>query len=298
MFLWKFDFFPFCFPEMQNGSTHIAREQTSPLDKNSKVSFFLSYSANCRSIYWYIGLRFQVGHKHSPLFSAVFAGDEKTVEHLLTAGADRNIKDSKVQYNTIQKWSSIVRLITDNFIAYFQHGNTPLHEAAWRGYSRCVKTLCTLPKVVPTGKESAKKSKQIKCAIESTQNVLHSTLLSVRNAGGFSALHLAAQNGHNQSCREILLAGVDPDVQNNVSESFMAAIGFIFSHFISLSFSYSMATHHCIQLAVMVMLAQQEFCCRQNAIHCVSIWMATQRCISRAQWDGENWRDFWLKRPV
>lgn len=92
-----------------------------------------------------------------------------------------------------------------------------MHEAAWRGYSRCVKALCTLPKVGATAKEAARKSKQIKCAIESTQNVLHSTLLSVRNAGGFSALHLAAQNGHNQSCREILLAGVDPDVQNNVS---------------------------------------------------------------------------------
>lgn len=101
---------------------------------------------------------------------------------------------------------------------FFQHGNTPLHEAAWRGYSRCVKALCTLPKVGPNGRDAAKKSKQIKCVIESTQNVLHSTLLSVRNAGGFSALHLAAQNGHNQSCREILLAGVDPDVQNNVSD--------------------------------------------------------------------------------
>lgn len=93
-----------------------------------------------------------------------------------------------------------------------------MHEAAWRGYSRCVKALCTLPKVGPAGREAAKKSKEIKCVIESTQNVLHSTLLSVRNAGGFSALHLAAQNGHNQSCREILLAGVDPDVQNNVSD--------------------------------------------------------------------------------
>lgn len=81
-----------------------------------------------------------------------------------------------------------------------------------------MKALCTLPKVGPNGKDAAKKSKQIKCVIESTQNVLHSTLLSVRNAGGFSALHLAAQNGHNQSCREMLLAGVDPDVQNNVSD--------------------------------------------------------------------------------
>lgn len=87
-----------------------------------------------------------------------------------------------------------------------------------------MKALCTLPRVGPAGKEAAKKSKQIKCVIESTQNVLHSTLLSVRNAGGFSALHLAAQNGHNQSCREILLAGVDPDVQNNVSDDRLSPI--------------------------------------------------------------------------
>lgn len=43
------------------------------------------------------------------------------------------------------------------------------------------------------------------------------TYLNTSNAGGFSPLHLAAQNGHNQSCREILLAGANPDVKNNVS---------------------------------------------------------------------------------
>lgn len=53
-------------------------------------------------------------------------------------------------------------------------------------------------------------------AIQETKGVLHSALLSTRNYGGFSALHLASQNGHNQSCREILLAGADPNVQNNV----------------------------------------------------------------------------------
>lgn len=40
--------------------------------------------------------------------------------------------------------------------------------------------------------------------------------LNTPNAGGFSPLHLAAQNGHNQSCREILLAGANSDVKNNV----------------------------------------------------------------------------------
>lgn len=146
-----------------------------------------------------------------------------------------------------------------------------MHEAAWRGYSRCVKALCTLPRVGSAGKEAAKKSKQIKCVIESTQNVLHSTLLSVRNAGGFSALHLAAQNGHNQSCREILLAGVDPDVQNNVSDDLPSPI--LPSRLIpiktSFSISRSMAIPHCTRPAVMGMRALQEFCCQQNVIRCV-----------------------------
>lgn len=103
-----------------------------------------------------------------------------------------------------------------------------MHEAAWRGYSRCVKNLCALPKpapvtIAPTNKET-NKSKQTKAALQNTQGALHSALLSTRNAGGFSALHLAAQNGHNQSCREILLAGANPDVQNNVSYAYHAAI--------------------------------------------------------------------------
>ena len=34
---------------------------------------------------------------------------------------------------------------------------------------------------------------------------------------GFSALHLAAQNGHNQSARVLLYAGASPDHRNNVS---------------------------------------------------------------------------------
>lgn len=107
-----------------------------------------------------------------------------------------------------------------------QHGNTPLHEASWKGYSRCVKLLCALPKTKPssggTGKSGLsldllKDATKIKHALHDTKGALHSALLGTRNFGGFSALHLAAQNGHNQSCREILLAGADPDVQNNVS---------------------------------------------------------------------------------
>ncbi|GAB0097995.1 Ankyrin repeat [Sergentomyia squamirostris] len=123
------------------------------------------------------------------LHEASCVGDEKALEALLATGADRNVKDTR-------------------------HGNTALHEAAWRGYSRCVKALCALPKL-KTAKET---SRQLK-VIQETRGALHSALLGTRNFGGFSALHLAAQNGHNQSCREILLAGGDPDVQNNYGDT-------------------------------------------------------------------------------
>ena len=38
----------------------------------------------------------------------------------------------------------------------------------------------------------------------------------MKNRGGFTALHLACQNGHNQSSRVLLLHGCRPDVKNNV----------------------------------------------------------------------------------
>lgn len=43
--------------------------------------------------------------------------------------------------------------------------------------------------------------------------------LYVKNKSGFTALHLAAQNGHNQSSRVLLMEGCGPDVKNNVSIS-------------------------------------------------------------------------------
>ncbi|XP_058459125.1 uncharacterized protein LOC131435349 [Malaya genurostris] len=145
----------------------------------------------------------------STLHEAASNGDEATVEALLATGADRNAKESL-------------------------HGNTPLHEAAWKGYSRCVKILCSLPKVHKANTANAanhatsgaklpidliKDSSKIKNVLQDTKGALHSALLGTRNSGGFSALHLAAQNGHNQSCREILLAGADPDVQNNYGDT-------------------------------------------------------------------------------
>ncbi|KXJ75134.1 hypothetical protein RP20_CCG012289 [Aedes albopictus] len=152
----------------------------------------------------------QENTNRTPLHEAASNGDEAAVEALLAAGADRNAKESL-------------------------HGNTPLHEAAWKGYSRSVKILCSLPKVQKPGATGVQpsngggpklsidlikdSSSKIKSVIQDTKGALHSALLGTRNFGGFSALHLAAQNGHNQSCREILLAGADPDVQNNYGDT-------------------------------------------------------------------------------
>ena len=69
----------------------------------------------------------------------------------------------------------------------FQHGNTALHEAAWKGFSQTVQILCKW-------KANA----------------------YIKNRGGFAPLHLCCQNGHNETCRVLLLAGCKPDIKNNV----------------------------------------------------------------------------------
>ncbi|XP_072763302.1 uncharacterized protein Dgo isoform X1 [Anoplolepis gracilipes] len=74
------------------------------------------------------------------------------------------------------------------------HGNSALHEASWRGYSR---TVAVLAKALGTQRAP----------------------LHARNLAGFAPLHLACQNGHNQSCRELLLAGSNPDLQNNYGDT-------------------------------------------------------------------------------
>ncbi|KAG7312517.1 hypothetical protein JYU34_002038 [Plutella xylostella] len=79
------------------------------------------------------------------------------------------------------------------------HGNTAAHEAAWKGYSRC---LVLLAAAGGAGGDAG--GAGVVCA---------------RNAGGFTPLHLACQNGHNQSCRELLLAGAPPDAQNNYGDT-------------------------------------------------------------------------------
>lgn len=90
-----------------------------------------------------------------------------------------------------------------------------MHDAAWAGFSRCVKLLCTMQHTPRSGsKKLGKKAKSVKHVEDEWKN---QTYLNTANSGGFSSLHLAAQNGHNQSCRELLLAGANPDVKNNVS---------------------------------------------------------------------------------
>ncbi|XP_017106661.2 uncharacterized protein dgo [Drosophila bipectinata] len=140
------------------------------------------------------------------LHEAVAAGDDRRVEGLLFSNADRLARES------IQ-------------------GNTPLHEAASRGFSRCVKLICAPPPPAPgaaggkpgkgpKGQQKDKEKNKAKAkGTHQTTEALHNSSLSIANNEGLSALHLAAQNGHNQSSRELLLAGADPDVQNNYGDT-------------------------------------------------------------------------------
>lgn len=82
------------------------------------------------------------------------------------------------------------RMRIQTVVLLFQYGNTAAHEAAWKGYSA---TVCVLAR---GGAD-----------------------LRLLNGAGFTPLHFACQNGHNQSCREILLAGAPPDLQNTVNIS-------------------------------------------------------------------------------
>ncbi|KNC22394.1 hypothetical protein FF38_04662 [Lucilia cuprina] len=77
-----------------------------------------------------------------------------------------------------------------------KYGNTPLHEAAAKGYSRCLIILCDVIDHI-----------QIK------------TKIDLKNNDGFSALHLAAQNGHNQCCRELLKRSASPNICNNYGDT-------------------------------------------------------------------------------
>lgn len=126
------------------------------------------------------------------LHDAVAAGDDRRVQILLSSNADRLAKESS-------------------------QGNTPLHVAASRGFSRCVKLICTPPSLKTQHKD--KDRSRLKARVANTIETLHNGTLSIINNESLSALHLAAQNGHNQSSRELLMARADPDVQNKYGDT-------------------------------------------------------------------------------
>ena len=69
-------------------------------------------------------------------------------------------------------------------------GNTPLHEAAWKGFRQTAEVL-----------------------------MKHKANPYIKNKSGFSALHLACQQGHNGSARVLLMSRCKPDLKNNYGDT-------------------------------------------------------------------------------
>ncbi|XP_076163228.1 ankyrin repeat domain containing protein 6 diego isoform X1 [Ptiloglossa arizonensis] len=138
----------------------------------------------------------------SPLLLAAAGGYVDVCESLLLREIDVNAADN-TGVTALQKAASegqfeVVQLLLKHSADIARqdnvHGNSALHEASWRGYSR---TVAALAKALGTQRAP----------------------LHARNLAGFAPLHLACQNGHNQSCRELLLAGCNPDLQNNYGDT-------------------------------------------------------------------------------
>lgn len=141
-------------------------------------------------------------HGRSPLLLAAAAGQVESCDTLILHGVDINQTDNSgitaLQRGAAEGHQEIVELLIKHSAEIGHqdtvHGNSALHEASWRGYSR---TVAVLAKALGTQRAP----------------------LHARNLAGFAPLHLACQNGHNQSCRELLLAGCNPDLQNNYGDT-------------------------------------------------------------------------------
>ncbi|XP_034949834.1 ankyrin repeat domain-containing protein 6 [Chelonus insularis] len=141
-------------------------------------------------------------HGRSPLLIAAASGHVDACKILILHGVDVNGTDNTgvtpLQKAAAEGHLEVVELLLQHGadVAHQDnvHGNSALHEACWRGFSR---TVAALAKALGT----------------------HRGPLHARNFSGFAPLHLACQNGHNQSCRELLLAGCNPDLQNNCGDT-------------------------------------------------------------------------------
>jgi len=132
------------------------------------------------------------------LHQAASAGHGDTVAALVLGGCDVSVQDF-TGHTALQRAASeghvdiVKQLIKQGASVDHQdevHGNTALHEAAWKGFSHTVQVLC-----------KAKANFYIK------------------NRGGFAPLHLCCQNGHNETCRVLLLNGCKPDIKNNYGDT-------------------------------------------------------------------------------
>ena len=83
----------------------------------------------------------------------------------------------------------------------------------------------------------------------------------IKNRGGFAPLHLCCQNGHNETCRVLLLNGCKPDIKNNVSE-----------------------------------FIEKKKWLLINSLQCCS--MGTPRCTRRRGTGTPGWLGFWSARDV
>lgn len=125
-------------------------------------------------------------------------GHANTVKALINGGAKINALDaagySPLHQAATEGHEEVVRLLLKNGCHVDTqdelHGNTALHEAAWKGFSRTVETLCK-----------------------------HRANVYIKNNGGFTPLHLTCQQGHNQSCRVLLLSACKPDIRNSYGDT-------------------------------------------------------------------------------